>query len=114
VRKEPSERERPIKGVVSSKGEKLDSVLHVFGIENIRYDLEVADCLTDRQLKLMPVNKPGEFAPGPLPLTRDGEEIRILSEEDAAQLSCSLKKGWIFELGASVLVGGQNIHSAKA
>ena len=36
----------------------------------------------------------------------DGEEVRILSEEDAAQLSRPVKKGWIFELGAPVLVGG--------
>ena len=34
-------------------------------------------------------------------------------EEDAAQLSRPLKKGWIFELGAPVLVGGQNVHSAE-
>lgn len=56
----------------------------VFRIEHIRHELEIANCLTDRQLKLMPVKEPCELAPRLLPLARRGEQDRILTEEDAA------------------------------
>jgi hypothetical protein len=70
--------------------------------------------LTDGQLKLMPVEETSQFSTAPLPLTRDGQKIRILSEEYTAQLSRPLEKERIRGLGHLILGGGQNIHSVKA
>ena len=61
----------------------------------------------------MPVEEAGKLPAALLPLSCDGQEISVLSEQHAVQLRRPLKKERIFDLGGSVLVGGQDIHSPE-
>jgi hypothetical protein len=70
--------------------------------------------LAYRELELMPEEQPREFFAFLIPLIRDGEEIRILREQHAAQFPSSIQQHGIVERLSSVLKGGQNIDSAAA
>lgn len=86
----------------------------VGGLQNLGSELQIANRLSDRELKLMTVEDPDELTAALLPLIGHDEKVGVLREQHTAELHRPLEKGSIVQLGRSVFVARQNIHAAEA
>lgn len=91
--------------------EIAESVRQVLRLTCARDQLQVANALTDRHLKLVGEDHSSKGDPFPLAARRFGEEVDVSREEDTPQGTGSIEQLVVGELSCVVPLGGQDIRA---